>query len=125
MIYLIDTHLVLWWAVNDPALSKKARALMADSDNALFVSPVSFWEISIKRSLGKLDFHGGSQDLLRAGPFHPLVLTVEHAWQAGRLPLHHRDPFDRLLIAQARVEGLTLLTHDARLKSYGSSVYLV
>jgi len=123
--FLTDTHILLWWVMDDPALPSKARHLLSDASNIPLVSPINFWEISIKRSLGKLNFRGSCDDILRAGPFHPLALTPEQAWLAGSLPQHHKDPFDRMLIAQAQTEGLELLTHDRRLKPYGACIHLV
>lgn len=111
--------------MDDPLLPKKARQILTDRQNSLMVSPVSFWEISLKRSLGKLSFDGDHDTLLQAGLFHSLVLTPRHAWLAGSLPLHHKDPFDRMLVAQAKSEGMMLLTHDRRLKPYGSFIQVV
>lgn len=83
------------------------------------------WEINIKVALGKLEFHGNLEDQMVINHFLPLSVTVPHAVVAGMLPLHHRDPFDRMLVAQAMAEGLTLVTHDARLSQYGIATLIV
>lgn len=125
MTYLLDTHILLWWVTDDAALPRKARAAISDSRNHFLVSPVSFWEIAIKRSIGKLSFNGTADDILRAGPFATLLLTTEHAWAVGQLPWHHKDPFDRLLVAQASQEAVSLMTHDPQLKPYGRFIVLL
>ncbi|GAB2576928.1 twitching motility protein PilT [Paractinoplanes abujensis] len=114
---LLDTHVALWAITGDPALGEDLLdRLRHDPD--IFLSPVSLWEISIKQAAGKL---GGPPDLaerVRDLGFRELPVTHPHTIAAGRLPPHHRDPFDRLLIAQARVDGLTLATRDAALSRY-------
>jgi PIN domain nuclease of toxin-antitoxin system len=118
MNLLIDTHVLLWWLDDNPSLSKKARTVISDGKNPVFVSAVIIWEIRIKEALGKLKIPGNFREVLENQPFEMLDITAEHAHTVGDLPSHHRDPFDRMLIAQAKVEGLILVTHDMNLKKY-------
>ena len=118
MTLLLDTHVLLWWLDDHPTLSKKAKAVIADGKNLVFVSAVVIWEIRIKQALGKLQIPKNFRKVLGDQPFEMLDITVEHAHAVGDLPAHHRDPFDRMLVAQAKVEGLTLMTRDTRLKKY-------
>lgn len=118
MRLLLDTHVFLWSVLGSRRLSRKARALIEDSDE-VFVSAASLWEVAIKVRLGRLD--ADPQDLLKAIPesgFLELPITARHAAQVERLPDLHRDPFDRLLVAQAMVEPMHLLTADAQLRAY-------
>ncbi|MBI5446467.1 MAG: type II toxin-antitoxin system VapC family toxin [Deltaproteobacteria bacterium] len=119
MNLLLDTHVLLWWLDDDPALSKAARDAIADGQNLVFVSAVTVWEIRIKEALGKLGIPSDFQEVLAAQPLLPLDVTAEHAHAIARLPDHHRDPFDRMLIAQAGVERLAVVTHDSRFRDYG------
>jgi len=118
MNLLLDTHVLLWWLNGHPALSKMSHAAIADGENLVFVSAVSVWEIRIKAALGKLTIPRNFKRVLESQPFEMLNITVDHAHAIGDLPSHHRDPFDRMIVAQAKVEGFTLVTHDARLKKY-------
>jgi len=118
MNLLIDTHVLLWWLDDNPTLSKKAREVIADGNNIIFVSAAVIWEIRIKQAIGKLKIPKDFKNILSKEPFEMLAITDEHAHAVGRLPLYHRDPFDRMLIAQAKVEGLTLVTRDTHLKKY-------
>jgi len=122
MNLLLDTHVLLWWLNDQPILSKKSRTAIAEGKNLVFVSAVVVWEIKIKEALGKLEIPGNFKRVLESQPFEMLDITVEHAHAVKDLPAHHRDPFDRMLVAQAKVEGFTLLTHDARLKKYKVSL---
>jgi PIN domain nuclease of toxin-antitoxin system len=121
---LLDTHVLLWWLGGSNRLSRAARKTIVEGP-AVYVSAASAWEISVKVSKGKLDFSGDLEEQLRGNGFRPLAVSISHALAAGALPPHHGDPFDRLLIAQARLESLTLLTADAALKAYGPPVLLV
>jgi len=118
MNLLLDTHVLLWWLNDHPTLSSKAKAAIADGKNLVFVSAVIIWEIRIKQALGKLEIPRNFRRVLDNQPFEILDITVEHAHAVEDLPAHHRDPFDRMLVAQAKVEGLTLVTRDIRLKKY-------
>ena len=119
---LVDTHALLWWLADDAALSRTAREAIADPINELLASATSVWEIAIKRALGKLTAPDDLPDRILEGGFEWLDVSARHAWQVGALPPHHRDPFDRLLIAQALVEGLPIVTADARFGAYGVDV---
>ncbi len=119
MDLLLDTHVSIWWASRDPKLTENARAAIADSENRVVASAVSVWEISIKRAAGKLAFRHDILQALDQTGFDTHDVNPHHADLAGSLPLHHADPFDRLLVAQARIEGLVLVTQDRYLRSYG------
>lgn len=119
MRLLLDTHALLW-AVSDPdELTERARDVLRDGRNEVLVSAASVWEIAIKRALGKLTVPDDLGPVLAAVSFSPLPISLEHASLAGSLPPHHRDPFDRMLIAQAQLESLTIVTRDARFARYG------
>jgi PIN domain nuclease of toxin-antitoxin system len=116
---LLDTHVLLWWLADDSSLGEEARAGISDPSSSIFVSAATVWEISIKQALSKLE---APYDLLRQielNRFELLSMTVSHAYTAGALPPHHDDPFDRMLVAQAMMEGLILLTRDPRMSLYG------
>lgn|SRR5208337_2733093 len=121
MKLLLDTHLLLWAANEPKRLPKAARVLIEDSENDLLFSAASLWEITIKRSLGRADFRVDAR-LLRRGlldnGYTELPITSEHAVNVDHLPSTHKDPFDRILVAQATVEGITLLTNDRKLMGY-------
>ena len=128
MKLLLDTHLLLWAADSLERVPAGARALMADLENELLFSVVSLWEVAIKNGLNRPDFRVDAR-LLRRGlidnGYVELPISGEHAVAVDTLPLIHRDPFDRLLIAQAMVEGLVLLTSDVTLERYSGPVRLV
>jgi len=121
---LLDTHLLLWWLEANPSLATEAREMISDPQNTVFVSAVSLWEIRLKQSLGKLRLPDNFTERLAAESFESLPLTASQTQQVSQLPWHHRDPFDRMLIAQALVEKLILLTADEALAAYGSAVHL-
>lgn len=118
MRILADTHVVLWWLTDNAALSLGVRDALADADNQVFVSSISVAEIAIKASLGKLEAPDAVATTVASEGFDPLPFTSEHAQILRRLPWHHRDPFDRMLVAQAQYERLALATNDARLRAY-------
>lgn len=119
MRLLLDTHVLLWWLAGDDALPPGMAVAIGDAGSEVFVSAATVWEISIKQALGKLDFPVDEiSEILVAGGFSPLPITVEHARLAGALPRHHADPFDRMLVAQARHEGLTIATVDDSIRRY-------
>jgi PIN domain nuclease of toxin-antitoxin system len=123
MNLLLDTHAFLWAIDNSPQLSESARTAIIDGNNVVFVSAATAWEIAVKKAIGKLTIPQGSYlDELRVHRFTPLDITTEHALAVEMLPHYHRDPFDRLLIAQAQMERLTLITRDARIKQYAVPV---
>lgn len=115
---LLDTHTLLWWLDDDPSLSEKARTTIADGSNLIFISAVVIWEIRIKQALGKLEIPPDFRQVLERQPFETLSVTVEHAHAVADLPAIHRDPFDRMLVAQARVEGLTIVSRDPVFEQY-------
>jgi len=116
---LLDTHIVLWALAEPAKLARPARTALEEAENVVFVSVVSGWEIAIKRGLGKLEAPDDLEAAIRMQGFEPLLMTFHHAEQAGGLPPHHRDPFDRMLIAQAQAEGLVLVTRDPDIPRYG------
>ena len=125
MRLLLDTHILLWWLADSPSLSDRARELIADPDNAVFVSAVSLWEIWLKHSLGKLQLPSDFEERLAGESFESLPLLADHTREVATIPWHHRDPFDRMLIAQARAANLTFVTADETASHYGNSVLLV
>jgi PIN domain nuclease of toxin-antitoxin system len=116
---LLDTHTFIWWAAVDPRLPETARESIANPSNRVVVSAVSVWEISIKKAIGKLSFRHDVLNALARTGFESLDITPHHAHRAGSLPLHHADPFDRMLVAQAQIEGLVLVSQDRQLQPYG------
>jgi len=115
---LPDTHAALWWLSGDERFGEEAARQLTDDTNQVLLSAAVVWEVAIKRSLGKLHAPAAfAQTLLGAGAY-ALAVTLEHAGAVERLPWHHRDPFDRLLVAQATVEGAALVSHDAALRPY-------
>ena len=118
MSLLLDTHALLWWLADAPALSKEAREAIGDQDRIVYVSAVTAWEISVKRARGKLEAPGDLAAELTANAFQELPISAAHATAAGQLPNHHRDPFDRMLVAQAQIENLTLVTRDKNIAKY-------
>ena len=128
MKLLLDTHLLLWAAGEPRRLSRQARALIDDPDNELLFSAASLWEVAIKRGLGRKDFTVDAR-LLRRGlldnEYRELPIISDHVVATESLPLIHRDPFDRILVAQATVEGITLLTIDSLVSQYPGPIRTV
>ena len=118
MNLLLDTHVLLWWLDASPTLSEKATSAIADGSNLVFVSAAVIWEIRIKQALGKLEIPSNFRQVLDRQPFELLAITAEHAHAVADLPAHHRDPFDRMLIAQAIVEGFAIVTRDSIIQQY-------
>ena len=121
MKVLLDTHVLLWFQANDPALPMKARKIIESKGNDCVVSIVSLWEISIKHSIGKLPLRmplSAFFNTISAADLRTLPLLREHLLELPELPHHHRDPFDRILIAQANYEGMHILTADKHFKAY-------
>ena len=123
MRLLLDTHALLWWLSDDPSLSPAARKAMASTSNVLLVSSGSAWEIATKVRLGRLpgaeELVADFQGILHQEGFSTLDITAEHAVRAGLLPGPHKDPFDRMLIAQAQAENLPMITNEHLFESYG------
>jgi PIN domain nuclease of toxin-antitoxin system len=122
MRLLLDTHVLLWWLADDRKLAKAAREIIANPDNDVHVSSASVWEAAIKMALGRLEIELDDLEaaIVRNG-FRQLPVGFRHAITAGRLPSVHRDPFDRMLIAQASVEDLRVVSHDRVFERYGLS----
>ena len=118
MRLLLDTRALLWWLA-DEGLSSQTRDAIADPANLVAVSAASAWEIAIKKALGKLTAPDDLEQQVHAGGFVSLPINIAHGIAAGQLPRHHDDPFDRMLIAQALAEGLTIVTRDKRFEDYG------
>ena len=117
---LLDTHALLWWLANDRKLPRDVRETIADPANEVFVSAASVWEISIKRALGRLELDTDDLEQAVVGSgFQPLPISFAHAVAVGGLPPVHRDPFDRMIVAQSRVERLRIVTHDRVFERYG------
>jgi PIN domain nuclease of toxin-antitoxin system len=116
--FLLDTHILLWWLGNDKRLSSDVYALIANPENFIFVSAASVWEMSIKKSLGKLSTPDNLLVVLKDNNFQLLSITPDHGLAIADLPEHHKDPFDRMLIVQAQTEGLTLISEDSKFKQY-------
>jgi PIN domain nuclease of toxin-antitoxin system len=123
MRVLLDTHVLLWWFLDEGSISPRARAAIADEANDTFVSAASSWEIAIKFKTGKLPSAASLMADLEAaildGGFAGVPVTLRHGELAGGLPLHHKDPFDRMLIAQAQAERLTLISNERLFDRYG------
>lgn len=128
MRFLLDTHIALWSVTDNPRLPSKAKAWITDPDNEILISAVTVWEIAIKSSLGRrqVPLSGArALEIFNAAGFSWLDVKPAHAAQVEQLPWHHQDPFDRLLVAQAMVEPLRLISHDAAVARYGNFVELV
>ena len=117
MSLLLDTHVVLWWLADAPELPDEIKSRL-DHEPDVRISAATIWEIAIKQARGKITGPADLPERVRDGGFRELPIHSAHAIEAGRLPLIHRDPFDRMLVAQARFEGLTLVTADPRCQQY-------
>jgi PIN domain nuclease of toxin-antitoxin system len=122
VILLLDAHAVLWWLADDDTLDAPARAAIADPANDVLVSAATVWEIAIKRAIGKLDAPTGLLEVLDRAGFDVLPITGGDAERAGELPRHHRDPFDRMLVAQASRLDALIVSRDAAFADYGVPV---
>jgi PIN domain nuclease of toxin-antitoxin system len=118
MTLLLDTHVLLWWLDDPKQLSRAARRAIQDGANPVYISAAVAWEITIKKALGKLDAPDDLEDVIEANRFLPLPITIPHALAVRSLPHHHRDPFDRILIAQALHEGFRLVNRDSEIAKY-------
>ncbi|MDQ2825751.1 MAG: type II toxin-antitoxin system VapC family toxin [Actinomycetota bacterium] len=118
MKILLDTHILLWWLADDQRLPFQAAAAIEDPDTEVVVSSASAWEISIAQAAGRLDAPDDLLGAVAANDFGTLAITAADAVAAGRLPPHHADPFDRMLIAQAQIGGFTLISVDRRFADY-------
>ena len=118
MRLLLDTHILLWWLSDDPLLPSAARGAISSPDNEVMVSAAAIWEIAMKKAVGRLDAPDDLLEVLTTSDFETLEITASHALLAGGLAPHHSDPFDRMMIAQARAENLTLVSIDERFPQY-------
>jgi PIN domain nuclease of toxin-antitoxin system len=118
---LLDTHVVLWWLTDDDTLTDELKGVL-DHEPDIYISPAILWEVTIKHGIGKLTGPADLPELVRDCGFKGLPILGAHAIAAGRLPLHHRDPFDRILVAQAQVEKLTLVTRNPAIRKYDISI---
>ena len=128
MKFLLDTHILLWAAGQPDKLSDSARKILLDTHNTLFFSAANLWEVVIKKGLGRVDFRVDPyrlRKMLVVNGYNELPVTAEHCLRVTTLPPLHKDPFDRILIAQARNEGMTLLTIDSAIIDYGDAVQAV
>jgi PIN domain nuclease of toxin-antitoxin system len=126
MRVLLDTHILLWWLTDDRRLPKEAEKIIKDGDNEVYVSAASIWEVAIKTALGQIKADPFAiQEAIAPSGFLELPITGAHAAQVSRLPQHHRDPFDRMLVAQSLVEPMRLLTTDKLLAHYGETILFV
>ncbi len=119
---LLDTCALIWWLNGSSQLGSVAKEYIANANNDIYVSAASIWEMSIKRQQGKLDAPVNLEEIIENLGFNPLAISLFHSEQAGNLPLHHKDPFDRMLIAQAQAEGLQIITQDKQFDSYGVKI---
>lgn len=117
MSLLLDTHVVLWWLADDPTLAGEIKDRL-DNEPDVYVSAATIWEVAVKQAIGKLPQPARLPERIQESGFRPLPVTADHAIVAARLPLTHRDPFDRMLVAQAQVEELTLVTRDENCRGY-------
>jgi len=122
MNLLLDTHVLIWALENNSKLSGQAREVIIDGKNIVFISAVTIWEISIKKAMGKLKSPDNLLDEIRLHRFTPLNINFDHSQLAGKLPSIHKDPFDRMLIAQTMIEKLTLITKDKLIAQYDVSI---
>ncbi len=120
---LLDTHALIWWMNGSDQLGPLSQQMIASEENHVFVSAASIWEMSIKRQMGKLQAPNDLDSLIEKLGFEKLDISLFHAEQAGNLPTHHKDPFDRMLIAQAQAEGLLLVSTDEHFPSYGINIF--
>lgn len=122
MAYLLDTHSLLWALGKPDALSDSARTAIGDANNVIHVSIASLWECAIKASIGKLELPKDFFDAVTTAGFEELRIRISHLKVYGVLPMHHRDPFDRMLVAQATAESLTLISRDSKIAKYGVNI---
>ena len=122
MNILLDTHIILWWLNDDESLKAEHRSLISNTDNLCYISAASIWEISIKSALGKLIIPSNYIKILKKEGFQELTIAWKHSEAVTELQTIHRDPFDRILIAQAQVEKFTLVTEDETIKKYNVRV---
>ncbi len=122
MKILLDTNALIWWLRDDPKLGPKAKQIIADKDSEVLVSVISLWEVSMKWRVGKMEYAGSAfLEDLEAEEIYPLGISTEHLLALENMGFHHKDPFDHLILAQAKVEGATVITSDHAMTAYGVS----
>ncbi len=123
---LLDTHTFLWWIADDPRLSRSVSKIISEGINEIYLSVASCWEMAIKAKLGKLEVPGDLErfipEQMLTNAIESLPIRMSHALHVHKLPAHHRDPFDRLLIAQAQLENLPILTSDHQIARYSVEI---
>jgi PIN domain nuclease of toxin-antitoxin system len=119
---ILDTHAALWWLSGDEHFGETAASHLTDDTNQVLLSAAVVWEVAVKRSLGKLEAPEEFAPTLLGAGAHPLPITIDHAAAVEELPWHHRDPFDRMLVAQASIEGAALVSRDEAFGAYGVMV---
>lgn len=115
---MIDSHILIWWLLDSPELKPNLKTLLANPTQKVYVSAASVWEIAIKQALGKLQGFENLPDMLAMSDFEVIDIKTHHAMYAANLPLHHKDPFDRMIIAQSVLEALMLISEDRVFSSY-------
>lgn len=125
MKFLLDAYVLVWWLSDHKSLSTKAVREIRKMEDTIFVSAVTPWEISIKRALGKLQAPDELEEVIESNSFQQLPISIRHGLVAGNLPRHHDDSFDRMLIAQAQTDQLTIITHYTRIEQYGVPILLM
>lgn len=120
--FLLDTHVLLWWLADPGQLTEAARAAIADGEHSVYVSSAAAWEMAIKKALGRLDYPSNLEEVLARDNIETLPIKLAHALSVANLPAHHQDPFDRMQIVQARLEGLVLITRDPIMSRYDVEV---
>lgn len=118
MQYLLDTHVILWWLTTPKKISSKAQKIIRDKENSIFISSISFWEMAIKKGLGRLTLPYNLIETVAAENFKILPIQAEECLGVADLPLLHSDPFDRLLIIQAKLHDLVIITNDSKIAEY-------
>ena len=118
MKYLVDTHIFIWWMKQDKRIKKEIKSILQDPQNYIYLSIATVWEIVVKKKIGKLKVPHDWKVTLKESNFLLLPISLEHVYKLENLPLHHRDPFDRMLVSQAIVENATLITGDNKLWQY-------
>jgi PIN domain nuclease of toxin-antitoxin system len=126
MKFLLDTHIFLWWITDSQLLSQTARDIVSDANSELYWSAASSWEVAIKYKLGRLPLPEVPELFippeLAINRIDPLPIISEHSFRAGQLPIHHRDPFDRMLVAQAQAENMEIISNDRQIRLYDVSM---
>ena len=116
--YLLDTHILIWWFEGSPKLKPEIREIIQSGANAIYLSSGAIWEMAIKQSIGRLEFPSDLESLLQEDNIQVLPIAASHALAVATLPHHHRDPFDRIQIVQAQLDGLTLISRDEAFEQY-------